>query len=138
MKDVDGQNPSAPSDPISPWRLNAIFFFFCAGFIYVAVGLSYRQLVQQDVLTSQSDNQSRRVVIRPPSRGKIFDRNGYVLVDNRVRWSVKADLLTLQPEFRKDYLELLKQEKARVPDRRPDYDQLHQTARVNVLNAWLT
>jgi penicillin-binding protein 2 len=138
MKDVDGQNPSAPSDPISAWRLRAIFFFFCAGFVYVAVGLSYRQLVQNDDLTKNSVNQSRRVVILPPSRGKIFDRNGYVLVDNRVRWGVKADLLALQPEFRKEYLTLLKQEKDRFPDRRPDYDQLQQTARLNVLNAWLT
>ena len=138
MKDVDGQNPSAPSDPISAWRLRAIFLLFSAGFIYVAVGLGYRQLIQNDALTDQSENQSRRVVIRPPSRGKIFDRNGYVLVDNRVRWSVKADLLALQPEFRKEYLDLLNKEKARFPDRRPDYDQLQQTARLNVLNAWLT
>jgi penicillin-binding protein 2 len=138
MKDADGQTPSAPSDPISAWRLRAVFFFFCAGFIYVAVGLGYRQLVQNDHLTSQSDNQSRRVVIRPPSRGKIFDRHGYVLVDNRVRWSVKADLWALQPEFRKEYLDLLNKEKARFPDRRPDYDHLQQTARLNVLNAWLT
>ena len=138
MKDVDGQNPSAPSDPISAWRLRAIFFFFCAGFVYVALGLSYRQLVQNDDLTKNSDNQGQRVVILPPSRGKIYDRNGYVLVDNRVRWGVKADLLALQPEFRKEYLELLKKEKDRVPDRRPDYDQLQQTARLNVLNAWLT
>ncbi len=138
MKDVDGQNPSAPSDRISPWRLNAIFFFFCAGFVYVAVGLSYRQLVQNVELIKDSVAQSQRVVILPPSRGKIFDRNGYVLVDNRVRWSVKADLLALQPEFRKEYLSLLKKEKDRFPDRRPDYDQLQQTARLNVLNAWLT
>ena len=138
MKDIDGQNPSAPSDPISAWRLRAIFFFFCAGFVYVAVGLSYRQLVQNVSLTEKSDNQGQRVVILPPSRGKIFDRNGYVLVDNRVRWSVKADLLALQPEFRKEYLALLKKEKERFPERRPDYDQLQQTARLNVLNAWLT
>lgn len=138
MKDIDGQNPSAPSDPISAWRLRAIFFFFCAGFVYVAVGLSYRQLVQSVSLTEKSDNQGQRVVILPPSRGKIFDRNGYVLVDNRVRWSVKADLLALQPEFRKEYLALLQKEKERFPERRPDYDQLQQTARLNVLNAWLT
>ncbi len=138
MKDIDGQNPSAPSDPISAWRLRAVFFFFCAGFFYVAVGLSYRQLVQNESLTEKSDNQGQRVVILPPSRGKIFDRNGYVLVDNRVRWSVKADLLALQPEFRKEYLALLKKEKERFPERRPDYDQLQQTARLNVLNAWLT
>lgn len=138
MKDIDGQNPSAPSDPISAWRLRAVFFFFCAGFVYVAVGLSYRQLVQSVSLTEKSDNQGQRVVILPPSRGKIFDRNGYVLVDNRVRWSVKADLLALQPEFRKEYLALLQKEKERFPERRPDYDQLQQTARLNVLNAWLT
>lgn len=138
MKDIDGQNPSAPSDPISAWRLRVIFFFFCAGFVYVAVGLSYRQLVQSVSLTEKSDNQGQRVVILPPSRGKIFDRNGYVLVDNRVRWSVKADLLALQPEFRKEYLALLQKEKERFPERRPDYDQLQQTARLNVLNAWLT
>ena len=138
MKDIDGQNPSAPSDPISAWRLRAVFFFFCAGFVYVAVGLSYRQLVQNESLTKNSDNQGQRVVILPPSRGKIYDRNGYVLVDNRVRWSVKADLLALQPEFRKEYLALLKKEKERFPERRPDYDQLQQTARLNVLNAWLT
>ena len=138
MKDIDGQNPSAPSDPISAWRLHAVFFFFCAGFVYVAVGLSYRQLVQNESLTKNSDNQGQRVVILPPSRGKIYDRNGYVLVDNRVRWSVKADLLALQPEFRKEYLALLKKEKERFPERRPDYDQLQQTARLNVLNAWLT
>ena len=138
MKDIDGQNPSAPSDPISAWRLRTVFFFFCAGFVYVAVGLSYRQLVQNVSLTEKSDNQGQRVVILPPSRGKIFDRNGYVLVDNRVRWSVKADLLALQPEFRKEYLALLKKEKERFPERRPDYDQLQQTARLNVLNAWLT
>ena len=138
MKDIDGQNPSAPSDPISAWRLRAVFFFFCAGFVYVAVGLSYRQLVQNESLTKNSDNQGQRVVILPPSRGKINDRNGYVLVDNRVRWSVKADLLALQPEFRKEYLALLKKEKERFPERRPDYDQLQQTARLNVLNAWLT
>ena len=53
MKDVDGQTPSAPSDPISAWRLRAIFLLFSAGFIYVAVGLGYRQLIQNDALTRQ-------------------------------------------------------------------------------------
>lgn len=138
MKSADDQPTSAPSDPLDGWRLHAVFFFFLTGFAYVAIGLAYRQIVQQEELLSQSDTQSQRIVIRPPSRGKIFDRNGYVLVDNRVRWSVKADLLALQPEFRKEYLVLLRKEKDRFPDRRPDYDQLHQTARLNVLNAWLT
>jgi len=138
MKDPTDKAVSAPSDPVSAWRLHAVFYFFLAGFTYVAIGLGYRQLTQNLYLTEQSTQQSQRVVIRPPTRGKIFDRNGFVLVDNRVRWSVKADLLALQPEFRKEYLELLQKEKARFPDRRPDYDQLQQTARLNVLNAWLT
>jgi len=138
MRPTDDTTTSTPSDPISEARMRLVFFVFLAGFVYVAIGLGYRQLFQNEALTSQSETQSMRLVIRPPSRGKIFDRHGYVLVDNRVRWSVKADLLALQPEFRREYLELLRKDKERFPGRRPDYDQLQQTARLNVLNAWLT
>lgn len=137
MKEPLGTDTSAPSDRLNPWRILFVFFFFLAGFVYVALGLGYRQLFQSEGLKSQSDTQSQRIVIQPPSRGKIFDRHGYLLVDNRVRWSVKADLWALQPEFRKEYLRLLASERIRAPERKPSYDQLLQEARMNVLNAWL-
>ena len=102
-----------PSTPVDRLRLYAVFGLFALGFLYIVGGLAYRQLIQANDLKEQSDNQSRRIVLRPPARGRIYDRNGFVLVDNRARWSVKADLAALQKEFRSEYLRLLAAERAR-------------------------
>ena len=91
-----------PSTPVDRLRLYAVFGLFSLGFLYVVGGLAYRQLIQSNDLKEQSDNQSRRIVLRPPARGRIYDRNGFVLVDNRARWSVKADLAALQAQIAKD------------------------------------
>jgi penicillin-binding protein 2 len=125
-----------PSTPVDRLRLYGVFFFFFAGFLYVIGGLVYRQLIQSNDLKEQSDTQSRRVVLRPPARGRIYDRNGFPLVDNRARWSVKADLASLQKEFRAEYLRLLAAEKAREAVS-IDREKLMEDARVRVLQGWL-
>lgn len=125
-----------PSTPVDRLRLYGVFFFFFAGFLYVTGGLVYRQLIQSNDLKEQSDSQSRRVVLRPPARGRIYDRNGFPLVDNRARWSVKADLASLQKEFRAEYLRLLAAEKAREAVS-IDRERLMEDARVRVLQGWL-
>ncbi len=102
-----------PSSPIAKARLYLVFLLFAVGFGYVIVGLALRQLIQTGDLKAQYETQSRRVVLRPPSRGLIYDRNGYVLVENRIRWSIKADLLALQPEIHRKYLALIKAERVR-------------------------
>jgi len=125
-----------PSTPVEKLRLYGVFFLFSAGFLYVLAGLAYRQLIQTGDLKEQSDSQSRRVVMRPPARGRIFDRNGFVLVDNRARWSVKADLAALQKEFRAEYLRLVAAEKARQAVQ-IDRERLMEIARLQVLQGWL-
>ncbi len=125
-----------PSTPVDRLRLYGVFFFFFAGFLYVVGGLAYRQLIQSNDLKEQSDTQSRRVVLRPPARGRIYDRNGFPLVDNRARWSVKADLAALQKDFRTEYLRLLAAEKAREAVS-IDREKLMEDARVRVLQGWL-
>ncbi len=125
-----------PSTPVEKLRLYAVFGLFFTGFLYVAGGLAYRQLVQSNDLKEQSDNPSRRIVLRPPARGRIYDRNGFVLVDNRARWSVKADLAALQKEFRAEYLRLLAAERARQAVQ-VDTERVMELARVNVLQGWL-
>ncbi len=125
-----------PSTPVEKLRLYGVFFFFALGFLYVLFGLGFRQLVQSNDLKEQSDSQSRRVVLRPPARGRIYDRNGFPLVDNRARWSVKADLAALQKEFRAEYLRLLSAEKARDAVQ-VDREKLMEDARVRVLQGWL-
>mgnify|MGYP003333127792 CR=1 FL=1 len=125
-----------PSTPVEKYRLYGTFFAFFLGFVYVAGGLAYRQLFQSADLKEQSDTQSRRVVLRPPARGRIYDRNGFVLVDNRARWSVKADLAALQKEIRAEYLRLLAAERARDAVQ-IDREKLMEDARLRVLQGWL-
>lgn len=125
-----------PSTPVERLRLYGVFFFFFAGFVYVVGGLAFRQLVQSGDLKEQSDTQSRRVVLRPPARGRIYDRNSFPLVDNRARWSVKADLASLQKEFRAEYLRLIAAEKARDAVS-IDREKVMEDARVRVLQGWL-
>lgn len=125
-----------PSTPIDRLRLYGVFFFFAIGFIYVSVGLGFRQLVESGKLKAASESQSRRIVILPPARGRIYDRNGEILVDNRARWSVKADLAALQKEFRAEYLKLLAAEKAREAATL-NREELQENARKYVLQRWL-
>jgi penicillin-binding protein 2 len=114
-----------------------IFTLFAVGFIYIFCGLFYRQLIQSKDLIDQANSQSETIVWRPPTRGVIKDRNGVTLVENRVRWSVKANLLSLEGEIDKEYKSLVKAEKAKDNVIKINYEGLHQEARVNVLNRWL-
>jgi len=125
-----------PSTPIEPLRLKIIFGIFAVGFVYILVGLVLRQLVEANKFQDQYETQSRRLVILPPARGRIYDRHGYVLVDNRVRWSVRANLADLEPEFRAEYRKLLAAEKARDTTF-IDHDHLRETAKVAILQTWL-
>ena len=125
-----------PSTRIERLRLIFVFWLFSGGFIYIAGGLIVRQWLQSGDLKEQSDSQSRRIILKPPARGLIHDRNGYVLVENRVRWSVKADLSELQPEFQAEYRKLLAAEKARETGH-IDREKIQDSARLNVLQRWL-
>jgi penicillin-binding protein 2 len=125
-----------PSTPVERLRLHIVFAVFFAGFLYIVGGLIYRQLVQSGDLKEQSNSQSQRVVLRPPARGRIYDRNGFALVDSRARWSVKADLAALQKEFRAEYLRLVAAEKAREAGK-IDRERLMELARLRVLQGWL-
>ncbi len=134
MRDKTGPE-ILPSTPVGRARLLILFWATGALLGYVLIGLGYRQLIQSGDLKLQSDSQSRRVVIVPPARGIIYERNGHELVVNRVRWSVKADLTELQGEFRKAYISLLR--KNRAAGEKTDGDTLLERARMDVLQGWL-
>ncbi len=125
-----------PSTPVERLRLHVVFTVFFTGFLYIVGGLAYRQLVQSGDLKEQSNSQSQRVVLRPPARGRIYDRNGFALVDSRARWSVKADLAALQKEFSAEYLRLVAAEKAREVGQ-IDRERLMEVSRLRVLQGWL-
>lgn len=129
-----------PSGRANRRRILQLAGICAAGLLYVAGGLVYRQAIQHQAIEDQHERQIRHAILIPGSRGRIFDRNGFELVDNRVRWSVTVDLGKLRPQIIREQRRLLAQERAawRAPGAyRPDYDKLRDQARVNVIQLQL-
>ena len=72
----------------SPWRLFLLFLTIVFGLGILLIAMAFRQLVQGEEWTAEMAQSSTRVVKLPAPRGRIFDRNGTVLVDNRPSYNV--------------------------------------------------
>src|ERR1043165_9019979 len=66
--------------------------------LYILGGLVWRQLYQSDYYDDKFQFQSTRVIQVPAPRGHIYDRNGKLIVKNRARYNIVADLSS--PELR--------------------------------------
>ena len=70
---------------------NKIFahrIYFASFFILVGLGIlfaryGYLQVYAYDQYRTQSDKNRIKLISDPPSRGYIYDRNGYILADNQ-------------------------------------------------------
>lgn len=99
-------------DRVSPRRLLVPAFVFALALAYILVGLVLRQLVHGASYDDRFRMQSSRVIQVPAPRGFIFDRNGKLLVGNRPRFNIVADLGALQEEFRDEYLRRFREARA--------------------------
>ena len=66
--------------------LNRILFAALFIFLGLAVLLArywYLQVYSYDKYTTQAENNRVKLISDPPSRGYIYDRNGYLLADNK-------------------------------------------------------
>ncbi|WP_296402280.1 penicillin-binding protein 2 [Psychrobacter sp.] len=66
--------------------LNRIFFaalFIFLGLSVLIVRYWYLQVYSHDKYITQAENNRVKLISDPPSRGYIYDRNGYVLADNK-------------------------------------------------------
>lgn len=59
----------------------AFFIFF--GLLGLVARYAYLQIYTHDQYVTQSDNNRIKLISAPPSRGYIYDRNGYLLADNQ-------------------------------------------------------
>lgn len=84
-------------------RLRLFYGVIVGLFLVLACGLAWRQLVMQREYLEKEERQNLRRVIQPGPRGRILDRNGAVLVDNRPRFSAVVSLKDLRDEFRDEY-----------------------------------
>lgn len=102
------------------------------GVLFLAAGLGYRQVIQSEAYQVQHERQVRHATLIPGSRGRIFDRNGFVLADNRVKWSVGLDLGKVRRAIRAEQRRLIAAERAASPIpslHRPDIEKILAEAR---------
>lgn len=82
-------------------RLNFIFGLIIFIFLILLVKFFYLQVAQFDLYSSLSKNNSIKVIPIPPIRGQILDRNGEILAENKLIYT-----LEINPEQKLDINEL--------------------------------
>ena len=70
------------------WRIALLALVFTAGIVFLAMALHGVQVVRSSALSRDQLRQSVRRVQVPGARGKIFDRNGVCLADNRASYCI--------------------------------------------------
>src|SRR5215467_8137108 len=83
------------NDPHLPWLVLVV----ATGLIVLAVGLWWVQIVSARDYQANLEMQSFRTVRIPALRGKILDRNGAVLAENRASYNVSLYLDELRKPF---------------------------------------
>jgi len=118
-----------------PARLTIFYFIFAAIFLFLALGLGYRQIIQQEDYLKQEKKQSLRRILQPGTRGYILDRHGELLVGNRPVFSAVIYLNELRPIFRKTYEQEFRQAKQR--NEKIQRSQIRQHSRSIVLAQYI-
>ena len=57
-------------------------------FLFILLRLIFLQLLNYESFKKMSDENRIRLIASQPIRGKIIDKNGYVLADSRVKYSL--------------------------------------------------
>ncbi len=84
-------------------QLRLVAMVLAAGLGILLVGLWWVQVVSSHEYQSHLETQAYRTVRIPAMRGKILDREGRVLAENRPRYNLSLYLDDLHDEFQKEY-----------------------------------
>jgi penicillin-binding protein 2 len=81
-------SPSVPQVAIQPWRA-LVFYIVLALVVFILVAqLLNLQVFQYEINQAKADDNRTREISVPPSRGIIYDRNGYILARNVASYNV--------------------------------------------------
>ncbi len=138
-------------------QLRLVAVMLAAGFFILLSGLWWVQVVSSHKYQTHQETQAYRTIRIPALRGKILDREGRVLAENRARYNLCLYFDDLGDQFKKEYdrLRPLKVAAKKPPvwkfwDRSPaiepehvrltqaQIDQLTLQARYNVVNKIVT
>src|ERR1051326_3901429 len=90
-------------------QLRILAVLVLCGLAILVAGLWWVQIVSARDYQADLEMQSFRTVRIPPVRGKILDRNGRVLAENRPTYNVSLYLEELRKPFQKAYVAELTQ-----------------------------
>ena len=71
-----------------------VFLFASASFLLIIFRLAFLQLISSNNFKKMSDQNRIRLIATQPIRGRILDRNGNILVDSKLKYS-----LIIKPQF---------------------------------------
>lgn len=81
-------SPSVPRAAFEPWRAVVLYLVFAAAFFLMIVRLFGYQVLEYPIWAAQAEENRTRVISVPPSRGIIYDRNGYILASNVASYNI--------------------------------------------------
>jgi penicillin-binding protein 2 len=84
-------------------QLQLLAVLVCLGIVLLLSGLWWVQIVNASNYRARVETQSYRTVRVPAVRGKILDRTGVALAENRPSYNVGLYLEELSPQFRAEY-----------------------------------
>ena len=70
------------------WRANVLFAGYGVILLFLLLRVLQLQVARHEVFLQLSDKNRLRPVVEQPIRGRILDRNGLIIVDNRLSWTV--------------------------------------------------
>ncbi|MEY4488097.1 MAG: hypothetical protein RIQ79_605 [Verrucomicrobiota bacterium] len=115
-----------------------VFYGFAVVLLGVlASGLFYQQLLRTGIHLERETVQSQRRVVIPGPRGRIYDRDGRLLVANRARFAVTLHLDELRTEFRHEFLRIRRNYREAGDQDIPSATELERIARVSVVQGYL-
>ena len=65
-----------------------LLIFSSVSFLLILLRLIFLQLLNYESFKKMSDENRIRLIASQPIRGRILDKNGYVLADSRVKYSL--------------------------------------------------
>lgn len=81
-------SPATSRASFEPWRAIVLYVVLAITFALMVVRLFIYQVLEYPVWAAQAAENRTRVISVPPSRGIIYDRNGYILASNVASYNI--------------------------------------------------
>lgn len=107
---------------VPAWRLYTLAGLLVGMLCVLGVSLGYRQLTHGGDYAERERLQNLRRILLPAPRGRILDREGRVLVENKPSWRVVLYLAELRRDFNLRYRQRLRTLRAQGTNPPADFD----------------